>query len=490
MYRFFLILFASIPALAAHAVTIEGLEPFQVVQVDDSNGADVTISGTSEGVKVEATAALAGKSSYTSAWTPLGDVAEGRYSGTLRLEAGGPYSVTVRALDASGQAVAQAQVANVLAGDLWVLAGQSNMQGVGNLLNTEPPHPQVNLLRMNHQWTHALEPIHILQESPDPVHGKFANDDERAASVQSAYKAAKGAGLGMAFGRAMVEATGRPVGLIATAHGGTSLEQWSPEGRDKGGETLYGSMLAQIQKAGGKVRGVLWYQGESDASAEKAPSYGDRFKDLIAAMRNDFGGPGMPFYYVQIGAFAFPGVDVPGWNRLRAEQLRVEQEIAPGGMVASIDLALDDLIHIGTPGLITLGERLAHLAQRDLFQGTVQAGPRVESTEIFESRYGAGIRVRFASVNGALSSAGRVTGFVVTSGPDGVPVEGIYKQEVDPEDPASILLWVQVLPEAAQLWYGYGANPYCNITDAAGMALPAFGPLALSDEIVERFKKK
>ena len=43
------------------------------------------------------------------------------------------------------------------------------------------------------------------------------------------------------------------------------MEQWNPAKKEQGGNSLYGSMLRQVKLAGGKVRGVLWYQGESDA---------------------------------------------------------------------------------------------------------------------------------------------------------------------------------------------------------------------------------
>ena len=51
----------------------------------------------------------------------------------------------------------------------------------------------------------------------------------------------------------------------SAAHGGTSMEQWDPAKKGEGGNSLYGSMLRQVKLAGGKVKGVLWYQGESDA---------------------------------------------------------------------------------------------------------------------------------------------------------------------------------------------------------------------------------
>ena len=34
----------------------------------------------------------------------------------------------------------------------------------------------------------------------------------------------------------------------------------------------------------------------------------------------------------------------------------------------------------------------------------------------------------------------------------------------------------QPLPAGTQLWFGWGSNPYCNLTDEANLAVPAFGP--------------
>lgn len=476
---------------ASAALTIEGVSSMQVIQVDESGKATLSLSGAASGATAEVLIDQAGHSSLTESWQPLGALSEGKYAGEVTLNAGGPYRVAVRALDEAGTVTEEASVAGVLAGDLWVLAGQSNMQGVGNLdENVAKPHPQVHVLRMNHEWTLAKEPINLLSESPDPVHSNYATDEDRINAVKGAYAGTKGSGLGMGFARAMVEATGRPVGLIATAHGGTSMEQWNPNKKGEGGNSLYGSMLAQVAAAGGKVRGVLWYQGESDANPRDAVTYGDRFKTLISEMRADFGGPEMPFYYVQIGRFANPLVDGVSWNKLRAEQLRVEQEIAPGGLVAAIDLELDDLIHVGTDGLITLGERMAHLAQRDLFEGDTQAGPRVRAIEKFRTPYGGGIRVRFDSVNGVLTSAGRMNGFVITESEDGPPMDYIYEQQVDPKNNDAILLWVMQLPATALLSYGHGGNPYANVVDSEGMALPCFGPVPVPADVIEEFVKK
>ena len=475
----------------AGAITIEGIESMQVVQVDAGGTAVVALSGKATGARAEVLVENTRRSGIVAGWEALGDISGGKYSGELRLQEGGPYRVSVRSVDASGAQAELAEVSGVLAGDLWVLAGQSNMQGVGNLdEHVLDPHPLVNVLRMNHEWALAAEPLHILGESPDPVHGKFDSEQQRVGNVRASYEGTKGATLGMAFAQSMVEATGRPVGLVATAHGGTSLEQWNPAYKDKGGDSLYGSMLAQVKKAGGKVRGVLWYQGESDANPKDAPTYGDRFKTLILSMREDFGGAEMPFYYVQIGRFVNPGVDAANWNKLRAEQLRVEADIAPGAMVGSIDLDLDDAIHIGTPGLNMLGQRMALLAQRDLFGTGSDIGPRFSSMETFSTPYERGVRVNFTHVNDALAAAGRLGGFEFTDGPEGPVVECIYKQDIDPQNPTSVRLFVQLLPANAQLWYGRGENPYCNLSDKRGHGLPTFGPMPVPQELLDEYVRK
>ena len=37
------------------------------------------------------------------------------------------------------------------------------------------------------------------------------------------------------------------------------------------------------------------------------------------------------------------------------------------------------------------------------------------------------------------------------------------------------------VPAKASLWYGYGMDPYCNLTDGLDMAVPVFGPIALDE---------
>ncbi len=480
--RPWMLLACVLACACAGALELSGVEPYQVFQCDEEETARVALAGEA-GVNGTVEARVLDMAELeVVGWTELAPARPGElWEGALEgVPVGGPYTLEVREVAADGPVAGVETVPELLVGDVWILAGQSNMQGVGNKSDVEAPHPLVHAYGMNHDWRLATEPLHVLQESPDPVHFKIEDESQRKEAIASAYAWAKGAGLGLSFAREMVARTGRPVGLIASAHGGTSMDQWDPAKRDQGGESLYGSMYRQVMNAGGKVRGVVWYQGESDANKDAAPVFRKKFKNLVAAMREDFNNPGMPFYYVQIGRFVTPG-DGAEWNLVQTEQLAAESEMERAGMVASIDLGLDDPIHIGTPGLKVLGYRAANLAERDLFGGDTLGGPRFEEVTREETRFGMTYRVRFSGVNGALQAAGRPSGFSVSAGPEGGNFPAVYKVEFDAGAPDTAILWTGKLPEDPHLWYGRGLDPYCNITDGANMAVPVFGPVPLPE---------
>jgi type 1 glutamine amidotransferase len=440
---------------------------------------------------------------------------------------GGPYAITVN-LDKQRVAT----VSPVFVGDLWVLAGQSNMEGVGDLINVAPPHEKVLALGMDGKWVKAEEPLHWLVDSPDPVH----SGDPKTRAERSAHDhkmRTKGAGLGLPFATSMVEQTGVPIGLVITAHGGTSMQQWDPAKKGEGGNSLYGSMLRSVNLAGGKVKGVLWYQGESDSTAEASKIYERVFTDFIGAVRSDLGQPDLPFYLVQIGRFV-NGADPKYWNTVQDVQRRLPDRLANTAVVSVIDLELDDAIHVGTQGLKRAGRRLAKIALRELFGQTGATTPTFDrvmrganNTLVVKFRGvnasapqpapiavrpGAAGRAGFAMpsnvpggfggmpggpggpslpVQASVGEAGgsglrperHIAGFSIRK-EDGSPIPLIFDASVGTARDTVILKLSGPIPPGAFLWYGHGYDPYCNLTDGADMAVPVFGPIAL-DEFVE-----
>jgi type 1 glutamine amidotransferase len=421
---------------------------------------------------------------------------------------GGPYTITC-SVSGPGGGTLSTSVGPLFVGDLWVLAGQSNMEGVGDLIDVTSPNPRVMLLGMDGKWATAEEPLHWLVDSPDPVHsGDPNNRADRSAQFHKARS--KGAGLGLPFAVAMVESTGVPVGLIAAAHGGTSMEQWNPAKKEVGGNSLYGSMLRQVKLAGGKVRGVLWYQGESDAMGGAWRVFPKVFSDFIAAVRSDFGQPELPFYYVQIGRFV-TRADPKGWNIVQDAQRVLVDRVPNTAVVSVIDLELDDGIHVGTQGLKRAGHRLARIAQRELFGqigattptfDRVSQGPQNTLTVKFKgvnmgsarpARMGGGgtMAGQMMGMGGMSLNPGEpsgiglkperhIAGFSIRK-EDGTALPLIFEAGVGKARDTVVLKLSGPLPAKAALWYGYGLDPHCNLVDGSDMAVPVFGPIALNE---------
>jgi sialate O-acetylesterase len=270
-------------------------------------------------------------------------------------------------------------------------------------------------------------------------------------------------------------------------------------------------MTRQLKLAGGKVKGVLWYQGESDANDRAAEVYPKVFADFIGSVRSDLGQPDLPFYFVQIGRFVHAGDPKP-WNAVQDAERTLPDRVPNTAVVASIDLELDDLIHVGTQGQKRLGQRLAKVALRELF-GQVGAttptldrvikGPNNTLVVRFKgvnigpepaagaaTAFGAGFRQLPVRPQGTAASAGgtvvglhpqrHIAGFSVRK-EDGTEIPLIFDAAVGNARDTVVLKLIGPIPEKAFLWYGHGYDPNCNLSDAQDMAVPVFGPVPLDD---------
>src|SRR5580765_6151950 len=146
----------------------EGAVDDQVLQRGADGSADLRLAGVAEGSNGKSVdSRVLRKHTVVADWSALGQVSGGKWSGELKnLATGGPYRVEFRI---GGKEVAFA-LNNILVGDLWVLAGQSNMEGVGDLQDVEPPNELVHNFDMADRWMVAEEPLHTLVSATDRVH--------------------------------------------------------------------------------------------------------------------------------------------------------------------------------------------------------------------------------------------------------------------------------------------------------------------------------
>lgn len=457
-----------------------------VIQRDNDGRAEIKIAGTAPRASLNKFVEVRvinekGEPLAALDWKALERVKNNAWSGVIKgVPQGGPYSLEVRV---AGTTTVDS-IKDFFIGDLWLLAGQSNMQGVGDLVDFEQPDPRIRSFDQSDRWVQATEPLHLLVNAADRVHwGKDKDGNARKLEGQELEQyianRKKGAGLGLPFAKMMLQRTGVPIGLLPCAHGGTSMDQWSPTLKDKEGDSLYGATYRRFLATGGRIRGILWYQGESDANPKAAPLFAEKFEKLIAAFRQDFLQPELPFYYVQIGRHVSFN-DQAEWNAVQEAQRKLESRIAKVGMVPAVDLSLDDAIHISTHDHKRLAARIANQVTHDMHPELekyrpYKRGPRPVNAK----REGNLVRVLFAEVNGKLSSVGRLAGFSI-HGPDGKPVPAIFRAQIDPRDSNAVILSIDgKLPQGATVHYAAGRDPYANLNDELDMGTPAFGPIVI-----------
>ena len=457
---------------------VSGILPGQVLQ-RTPRGATATVRGTAA-VDGPVTATISAQGKALRGWAAkvVGKAAKGAFSATLKgLPTGGPYRLELVVGGKSGSGTAKATLSEFFVGDVWLMAGQSNMEGCGNLDTAPKPHPLVRNFTMGRYWELAHDPLHHLAESPDTVHNASGKPQSPEEAYQAKRARTKGAGVGVWFGRLLVERTGGvPQGLIATAHGGTSMQQWDPTKRDQGGASLYGSMILSLQAAGQPVAGMLWYQGCSETGPEAAPLYTQRMIELVAAVRRDLRQPKLPWITVQIARVVGNPAGGLEWNSIQEQQRLLPTKIKHLETVAAIDLELDDLIHVSGRAYAQLGERMARAAAR-LALGDRSEAPAPQLVSVLVSdtnRGGPAIEVRYRNVGKGLQSTGLPAGFTFVD-PQHQPVDLIFKTVL--EHDRAVLYLTSFDRNDLRLMYGHGRNPFCNITDSRGYALPVFGPL-------------
>jgi sialate O-acetylesterase len=481
----------------AQSLKIEGgVVDDQVVQRGPDGRADLVLAGVTSGAEsqgVEARLLSRGIPQPELDWRRIATVQSGKWSGKLsHVSAGGPYRIEVRI---AGTAASD-RLSGILVGDIWLLAGQSDMEGRGYLTEAIPPLPAVHSFDMRDHWLVAEEPLHTRVDAKDRAYwfeNELKQPEPFSGEKLREYLATRdrGTGLGLPFAVEMVRRTGVPIGLVPCALGGTNMDQWSPALKDRGSDVLYGALLRRARAVGGRVKGVLWSQGQSDAYPERSPAFAAKFTNFVAALREDLAAPELPFYFVQIGRLV-TDEDIGGhWNLIQESQRKAEQTIAHSGMVATVDESLIDLAHADATSLKRLGVRLANVVCHDLFPeasecSRIEKGPRPVSAVFLDELPKSplqympkSVRVTFASVNGRLQAAGRMAGFSIHQGAGG-PLPVIYLIEPDPTDRQALLIRLTgPLPKGAVLRYGYGLDPYCNIVDEANMPVPAFGPMEI-----------
>ena len=219
--------------------------------------------------------------------------------------------------------------------DLYLLVGQSNMAGRGALKDVNRINAdRIFKLDAEGEWQRAEEPIHF---------------DRKSA----------GAGLAASFARTMADKNKDvKIGLIPCAVGGTRIDRWV-EGGDLWSNAV---KRAKIALKSGKLKGILWHQGESDATLERAPKWGAKFESMIKSFRRELGD--VPFIAGELGGYhetyKRKNGDCVLWREINSQLHGWKGKIKDYRVVSSEGLMPKrDNLHFNTESLRILGLRYA-----------------------------------------------------------------------------------------------------------------------------------
>ena len=336
-------------------------------------------------------------------------------------KAGGTYNITIK------QGMETKTITNVLIGEVWLCAGQSNMEMPLKGFTGQPVKNgnDVVVRSTNNNIRFISVPRATVLEPQDDFEGQWAVASPRTTGNFSA--------TAWYFGSLIQEVSQVPVGLIEVSYGGSNVEAWMSqemlkdfdnilpipknEAELKGAPnrkptTLFNGMLSPVIGYG--IKGGIWYQGESNY--ERPFQYKHLFKKMVSSWRGLWNQGEFPFYFVQIAPFDYsrfhPNDYLEKYNSayLREAQLQASKEISNSGMAVIMDVGEKNNIH--PVDKEKGGTRLAYLALAKTygFEGFEYESPEFNAMEI----KGSTVTVSFNNVPNGITSFGKeVNGFEV-----------------------------------------------------------------------------
>jgi len=273
---------------------------------------------------------------------------------------------------------------NVMPGEVWLCAGQSNMEW----------RPKDGILEDAKEIASANHPyirfFNVRKAASATAPLSDLNSYWTACTPETMQNFSA---IGYFFGRELATRLEVPIGLINISWGGTNIEQWlSPEVIEKDEDFL---KSAELNKKGGpegkysqiyngmiaplipfKMAGVIWYQGESNTSHPF--NYGRLLRSMIDSWRASWDDEFF-FYQVQIAPYNYARVYEGALVREQQFSLRGYHK---SGMVVTTDIGKLDNIH--PQNKQEVGRRLAAwaLSKAYLQYGFTFSGPMYKSMEI------------------------------------------------------------------------------------------------------------
>jgi sialate O-acetylesterase len=418
-------------------------------------------------------------------------------------EAGGPFELSIKAANAI-------VLHDILVGDVWVASGQSNME-----------FPMTGLVNAQTEIAAAQYPkIRLFLVKHKPADYPLENVDSKGWAACTPETVADSSAVAYFFARNLQQKLSVPIGLIESSWGGTAAEswtslhtlgadaalmpvfsarakmveeqstnilrqqredvefqkaaaqakaegkplpwpQWHPDFAAWAPAALYNGMIAPLTPFA--IRGVIWYQGEANASPDRASLYARLFQTMIRDWRNSWGEGDFPFLFVQIANWNTEPGEL--WPEVRNAQ-RQALALRNTGMAVTIDIGDPNDIH--PKNKQDVGLRLSLAARAITYGEKIEwSGPLYRQVTQEEHA----LRVWFDHALGLMAKGATVTGFELAG------ADGKYSSADAKIEGTSVVVSSAAVPAPVSVRYGWAPNPNCNLFNKEGLpASPFQGP--------------
>jgi len=441
----------------ANYIAVTSPVSYQVIQRGEDNLGHILISGTYTGFPAYIEASWNGREYVPIVENPTG----GNFNGALYNLPPGQGTLSVRF---SNDIATMATTSYVGIGDIFVIAGQSNASGRGTN-NQSYTHASLkaSLFANSDTWKNLTDPTDSVTGQIDSVSLDGAAAGSVWPLIATQYLADQNV----------------PVAFIPTSKGGVSALQWQP---DTSTSTLYGSMSRRIAAAGGKIKAVLFYQGEADASLATSPdTYLAQLNTIANAIYNDFG------VKTVVGQIANAGYATSSIDTIRLAQIKswdISPAILPGPAFVDVNLADEggDNLHFKSNGdLQVFANRWWASLKKNFYGGVDGRGPRLVSSKWGATR--SEILLTFTDESLPLLPASTTSGFSVS---DSLGIKAIAFSVRTLDNQVKLTLASDAVGETS-VSFASGKSAIGNtiLTDSSSLQLPAevFINIPVTDEM-------
>ncbi len=373
---------------------------------------------------------------------------------------------------------------NVRVGDVWLCAGQSNMQwslkhitGAEAIVN-RADNPQISLYQVPCVWSRTPEK-------------KLANAKWLPSTPNTAGNFSA---VGYLVGQDIQKAINVPIGLINISWGGCRVESMSaresfqhfPElkqtqedverqiadmnakkdeelrkDKQRLPTALYNAMVHPLMPF--SVKGLLWYQGE-DNHYEGA-IYTEKLKALAWSWRNGFENPEMPIYIIQLPPFRYNKDKPHRLPNFQVAQQRFAVNDPNSGFITATDCGLAEDIH--PRDKVPLARRLANLV---LYKSYGIGTEEVFAPEFLRATPKNGtLEVEFLYPNGLKTRDGQPVSELMLAGEDDVfhPATAVIEND-------RLVVRSEQVSEPVRLRFGWDHVASPNLVNRAGVPAAPF----------------